>query len=71
MRIEITPENESEKKEFKKAIYENVYEFALTGTRLASKVKPTPIVHTHGNNFVLLGKLAEIKERIRSHVNSH
>jgi len=66
MRIEIHPETKEEKKDFQKKIYENVYEFALTGSYLEAKVKPSSFNHTQGDTIVLFGKLEELKERLRA-----
>jgi len=70
MRIEIIPENEKEAKDLEKKVYENVYEFAMTGSLFKEKVKYEPFNHLYVDDmFVLLGKLEELKERLKSNAN--
>jgi len=66
MKIVITPEKEEK---FEEVVYTNIFEFALTATRLRGDIIPDPINHTDGNPFILIGKLEELKERLRAFIN--
>ena len=59
----------SKGEDFDLVVYKDVSEFALTATSMRGKVLPNPINHTHGDPFVLIGKLEELKERMRAKVN--
>lgn len=50
-------------------VYKDVYEFALTASSLKGKILPGPINHTHGDPFVLVGKLEELKCRMQVKAN--
>lgn len=64
MKITIEPDRKEEEK-VKKAVFDNVVEFALTGTVMQENIMPQPFNKTHGDTFVLIGKLAELSERLR------
>jgi len=68
MKITIEAEVEQEKKNLKKPIiYNKVFEFALIGTATKQDIIPYSVAHTHGDPFVLIGKLEELKERLRKY----
>lgn len=56
-----------EKDDGDKTVFEHVTEFTLVGTDMQGKVMPTPINVSYGNSFVLIGKLEEMKERLRQY----
>ena len=67
MRITIEPETDEENGKHERVVYEQVYEFAITGSWMRGDVVPTPIHHTHGDTYSLYGRLAELQERLRRH----
>jgi len=69
MKITIEPDSDFDEDVSVKE-YKGVYEFALTGTMLDGGVLPHAFNHTHGNTFVLIGKLEELKERLRRYHDS-
>ena len=65
MKITIEPDM-PEEDEIQSKTYNNVTEFVLGGTSMEQKVLPRPFSYTHGDKYVLIGKIEEIKERIRN-----
>ncbi len=66
MKITIESENDEEKSRFGEGkVFNKVCEFALTGIALEANVLPHHFNLTHGDTFVLFGKLEELKERLR------
>lgn len=66
MKITIEPDDGDD---FKKEVYENVFEFAIVGTSMTEKIIPQNIIRSHGNKYILIGKMAELKERLRNVVD--
>lgn len=64
MRI-IIEADKKEEKDIKRTVYNGVVEFALSGTLVEGEIIPKPFNRTHGDTFVLYGKLAELQERLR------
>ena len=64
MKIIIKPENENEPKE---TIYDNVCEFAICGYRMRGDIIYDSINHSHGDKYILIGKLEELKERLKDY----
>lgn len=72
MKITIETENENEREQFgDNKVLHKVCEFALTGIALEAGVLPHHFNLTHGDTFVLFGKLEELQERIRVMHNSN
>ena len=72
MKITIEPETDDEKTKFGDTrILTKVCEFALTGIALEADILPHHFNLTHGDTYVLFGKLAELQERIRTIHDGH
>lgn len=73
MKIIIVPDSREERKILgkDKLEYLNVFEFALTGRCMRQKLLEGNFSHLHiADKFVLMGKLEELKERLRSGTGS-
>lgn len=48
-------------------VFSHVAEFALVATDIPTVSCPVAVNISHGNSFVLVGRLEEMKERLRQH----
>jgi len=64
MKIIIEPDKKEEK-DVQRVVYSGVVEFGLCGTLVEGDILIKPFNRTHGDTFVLIGKLEELKERLR------
>ena len=66
MKITISPETEDEQK-YGEVVFENVFEYGLVGSLMASKVVPQDFNRSHGDTYKIYGRLEELQERLRKH----
>lgn len=62
MKITISPEGDEKQEEI---VYEKVFDFALVASRMRGDVVYEPINHSMGNQYILIGRLHEMIERLR------
>jgi len=67
MRITIEPETDEEREKFEEKVFENVYELIVAGSFMQGGILPKPFSHSQGDLYVLMGKIEEVKERLRAH----